>query len=191
MNRFHRWYCRTGHWRHEVQDEILPWALEGVDLGDHAIEVGPGPGLTTDVLAGRVPALTALEIDNRLAAALRARFTGTNVRVEQGDATAMPFADGTFTGAVCFTMLHHVPSAEKQDRLLSEVRRVLRPGSTFAGSDSLASLVFRVAHVADTMVLVDPDTFGERLAGAGFEQIRVEAGRHAFRFQARVPAIAA
>ena len=26
MNRFHRWCCRTGHWRHAVQDQILPWA---------------------------------------------------------------------------------------------------------------------------------------------------------------------
>ena len=58
MNRFHRWYCRTGHWRHAIQDQILPWVLRDVDLGDHALEVGPGPGLTTDVLATRVPKLT-------------------------------------------------------------------------------------------------------------------------------------
>ena len=191
MNRFHRWYCRTGHWRHAIQDEILPWALEGVDLGDHAIEVGPGPGLTTDVLAGCVPNLTAVEIDHRLAASLRTRFAGTNVMVEEGDATAMPFPDGSFTAAVCFTMLHHVPSAELQDRLLAEVRRVLRPGGTFAGSDSRASLLFTLAHIGDTMVLVDPGTFADRLATAGFEQIRIDAGKHAMRFQARVPLTAA
>lgn len=62
MNRFHRWYCRTGHWRHEIQDQILPWVLRDIDLGDDVLEVGPGPGLTTDVLAARVPRLTALEI---------------------------------------------------------------------------------------------------------------------------------
>ena len=43
MNRFHRWYCRTGHWRHEIQDEILPWVLHDLDLGDDILEVGPGP----------------------------------------------------------------------------------------------------------------------------------------------------
>ena len=184
MNRLHRWYCRTGHWRHEIQDEILPWVLRDVDLGDHALEVGPGPGLTTDVLVTRVPKLTAVEIDADLAARLRDRFAGTNVTVEEADATAMPFPDATFTGAVSFTMLHHVPSLELQDRLLREVRRVLRPGAAFAGSDSRPSVVFRVAHLADTMVLVDPDTFAGRLEGAGFEGVEVEAGKGAFRFRA-------
>lgn len=191
MNRFHRWYCRTGHWRHAIQDQILPWALRDVDLGDHALEVGPGPGLTTDVLATRVPKLTALEIDAELAALLRTRFGGSNVTVQEGDATAMPFADGTFSGAVSFTMLHHVPSADLQDRLLREVRRVLRPGAVFAGSDSRNSAIFRLAHVADTMVLVDPDTVATRLEAAGFEAVEIQTGKRAFCFRAIVPATAA
>ena len=188
MNRFHRWYCRTGHWRHVVHDELLPWALSGVDLGHHAVEIGPGPGLTTDVLAARVPHLTVVEIDPDLAAGLRNRLTGTNVTVEQGDGTALPFPDGTFSGAVSFTMLHHVPSVELQDRLLREVRRVLAPGAMFAGTDSRPSLLFRLAHLGDTMVLVDPDGFAERLEVAGFTAVEVGAGRSAFRFRAQAPA---
>ena len=188
MNRFHRWYCRTGHWRHEIQDEILPWVLRDLDLGDHVLEIGPGPGLTTDVLARAVPALTAVEIDEELAGRLTARFRGTNVTVEHADATALAYPDATFSGAVCFTMLHHVPSAEQQDRLLAEVRRVLRPGAVFAGSDSRASTVFRLAHVADTMTLVDPDGFAARLTAAGFDGADVDVAKGAFRFRARVPA---
>ena len=188
MNRFHRWYCRTGHWRHAIQDQILPWALRDVDLGDRVLEIGPGPGLTTDVLAGRAPALTAVEIDADLAARLSERFEGTNVTVVNADATALPYADATFTGAVSFTMLHHVPTIDLQDRLLREVRRVLQPGGVFAGSDSRSSLVFRLAHVADTMVLVDPHRFVDRLAAAGFEAPEVQAAKGAFRFHARVPA---
>ena len=111
MNRFHRWYCRTDHWRHTIQGDILPWVLRDAELGSNVIEVGPGPGLTTDVLAREVSALTAVEIDVELAAALRDRFAGTNVTVETADATDMPFADDTFSGAVSCTMLHHVPSA--------------------------------------------------------------------------------
>lgn len=187
MNRFHRWYCRTGHWRHAIQDQIVPWALDDIDLGDEVLEVGPGPGLTTDVIARRVPKLTAVEIDADLAARLRERFVDTNVTVEHGDAAAMPYPDGSFSGAVSFTMLHHVPSPELQDRLLREVRRVLAPGATFAGSDSRSSLVFRLAHVADTMVLVDPDTFAGRLEAAGFTGVEVEAGKGAFRFRSTVP----
>jgi hypothetical protein len=85
-------------------------------------------------------------------------------------------------------MLHHIPSPQLQDRLLSEVRRVLRPGATFAGSDSRSSQVFRLAHLADTMVLVNPDTFAGRLEAAGFINVEVETRKSTFRFRSTVPA---
>ena len=186
MNRVHRWYCRSGHWQRVVQDQLLPWVLGDADLGAEVLEIGPGPGLTTDLLRRRVTALTALEIDPRLATALRRRTAGSNVAVVGGDATAMPFPDAHFSGAVSCTMLHHVPSTTLQDRLLAEVRRVLRPGAWFVGSDSTPSLVFRLAHVFDTMVLVDPASFGARLTRAGFTEVTVRLGTGAFRFRARV-----
>ena len=81
-----------------------------------------------------------------------------------GDGTDMPFADSTFSAAVCFTMLHHVPSPEAQDRLFAEVRRVLRPGGTFAGTDSTGrGPGFALLHIGDTKVVLDP----ERAARAG------------------------
>lgn len=109
MNRFHRWFCRSALWRRSLSETILPWALQDAELGQHILEVGPGPGLTTDILRRRFWQITSVEIDHRLADALRQRMIGTNVTVIEGDATAMPFADGSFTGAVSFTMLHHVP----------------------------------------------------------------------------------
>jgi SAM-dependent methyltransferase len=185
VNRFHRWYCRTGHWRHEIENEIPPWALQDRQLGHHAREVGPG--LTTDVLAGQVHNLTALEIDADLALRPRERFAGTNVTFQRGDASAMPFASRTFSAAVSFTMLHHVPASDLRDRLLREVRRVLRPGASFVGSDSRSSLAFRVAHLGDRMVLADPESFGARLEAAGFDDVAVQMRRHAFRFRATAP----
>ncbi len=47
--------------------------------------------------------------------------------------------DHRFSGAACFTMLHHVPTAARQDRLFAEVARVLEPGGALVASDSLAS----------------------------------------------------
>ena len=73
-----------------------------------------------------IKALTAVELDPALAQALADRLAGTNVEVVNADATNMPFAADRFSGAVCLTMLHHVPSAAIQDRLLAEVARVLR-----------------------------------------------------------------
>ena len=114
-------------------------------------------------------------------------MNGTNVTVVTGDATSMPFPDGTFSGAVCFTMLHHVPSAELQDRLLADTYRVLRPGGSFAGADSIPNLIWNLAHVFDTRVPVDPDGFAARLKAAGFENVIVDAGSDNFRFRARRP----
>ena len=165
----------------------MPWALRGVELGDDVLEIGPGPGLATEQLWVWAPKLTAVEVDSGLADALRSRVAGRNVDVVTGDATAMPFEDGRFSAAVCFTMLHHVPSPELQDRLLAEVHRVLRPGGTFAGSDSTASLLFKLAHLRDTMVLVEPSGFGDRLRAAGFADIAVHPGHGAFRFRAIKP----
>jgi ubiquinone/menaquinone biosynthesis C-methylase UbiE len=168
----------------------MPWVLRDVVPGDDVLEIGPGPGLTTDSLRNWAPKLTAIEIDPALADALRVRMTDTNVDVVTGDATVMPFVDRRFSSVVSFTMLHHVPSADQQNQVLAEVFRVLRPGGTFAGSDSTGSLVFRLAHLFDTMVMVDPDSFGSRLEVAGFTDAEVRQAEGAFRFRATRPSVA-
>ena len=187
MNRFHRWYCASGRWASTVRNDLLPCALGDVDLGDDVLEIGPGPGVTTEQLRGLAPRLTAVEIDPQLAERLRASLAG-GVEVVTADAADLPFPDGRFSAVVSFTMLHHVPSAQLQDRLLAEACRVLRPGGVFAGSDSTTGPLFRLAHAFDTMVLVDPDTFADRLSAAGFVEPTVQRARHAFRFRATCPA---
>jgi SAM-dependent methyltransferase len=99
----------------------------------------------------------------------------------------MPFEDASFTSAVSFTMLHHVPSAALQDRLIGEVFRVLRPGAFFAGTDSIWSRTFQLMHLFDTMVVVDPNSFGARLQAAGFTDVAVRQADRAFKFRARHP----
>lgn len=186
MNRFHRWFCRSNRWRRRIGPRVA-WVLEGLDLGPEVLEVGPGPGLTSDILRRKAAHLTAVEIDPILAESLRGRLEGSNVTVLAGDASSLPFEDAKFSGAVSFTMLHHVPSRELQDGILREVFRVLRPGGYLAGSDSLPSFSMRLIHIGDTMVLVDPKTFGSRLEAAGFEDVFVEPANQAFRFRARRP----
>src|SRR5689334_6352754 len=163
MNRLHMWYCRSARWSRTVENALLPWALDGLDLGDTVLELGPGPGVTTRLLAARAPALTAVELDENLAARLRA----DGYDVVHGDATALPFDAATFSAVVCFTMLHHLPTPAAQDRLFAEAHRVLRPGGVFAGTDSRTSLRFRLFHVADTLTPVDPAGLPARLTAAG------------------------
>ena len=185
MNLVHRWLCRSARWKTTVEKYILPWVLEDIDLGSSVLEVGPGPGITTDLLRTRVARLTCVEIDKTFAEPLARRMAGQNVTVLRQDATAMSLSNASFDGAVCFTMLHHVASAALQDRLLAEVARVLRPGGVFAGTDSLSSRSFRLLHLFDTMTVVDPRTFPQRLEAAGFKDVRVDVNPYAFRFRAR------
>ena len=149
--------------------------------------MGPGPGLTTDILRSRVARITALEIDPALASSLAARMSGSNVTVIQGDGGAMPFQDSEFSGAVCLTMLHHVPSPALQDKLLREVFRVLQPGGVLAGVDSRISNYMRLIHIFDTLVPIDPSTFPSRLEAAGFAEILIETNATRIRFRARKP----
>ena len=187
MNLYHRRFCSSAGWGETLQTTVLPWVLRDFNLGNSVLEIGPGPGLATDILKEKFEKLTCIEIDQKLAESLIERMHGSNVDVRQGDATAMPFADESFSGAISMTMLHHVPKRELQDRLLAETFRVLKPGGVFVGSDSMVSLRFRVIHLFDTMVVVPPKTFEERLKRAGFTDVAVREGKGAFRFRAVKP----
>ncbi|MFZ1926352.1 MAG: class I SAM-dependent methyltransferase [Solirubrobacteraceae bacterium] len=187
MNKAHAVLCSSGWWARTVERELLPWGLAGLDLGDDVLEIGPGFGATTRVLARGCGSLTVLELSESYCERLR-QTLDDDVEVVQADATDMPFTDGRFSGVVCFTMLHHVPSRELQNRLMAEVSRVLRPGGIFAGTDSLGTgRAFKLLHIHDTLVPVSPDELPARLERAGLTEPSVEAGGRSFRFQARKP----
>lgn len=185
MNRLHHWICRSGYWRRRVEEEVLPWALEGLDLGEDTLEIGSGYGAASEVLGAHAGGLTCVELDWVIARSLARRTTGTKVRVVQADAKCLPFADGTFNAAFCFTMLHHIPDPVHQDRLLTEVARVLRPGGMFVGTDSFAGFLFRMIHAGDNFAPVNPRTLPQRLRAAGFAGISVDQRAPDFRFRAR------
>lgn len=181
VNRFHRRYCASQRWAEYVERDLLPWALQDVELGEDVLEIGPGLGVTTRLLSRGAPQLTAVEVDEGFVGRLRGEF-GASVAVVHGDGAAMPLPADRFSAAVCFTMLHHVPSAEQQDAIFAEVHRVLRPGGVFAGSDSQPSLRFRLIHLFDTMVTIDPEGLPQRLSTAGFENVSVATGPRGVRF---------
>ncbi len=187
MNARHIELCGGDEWAATVRTQILPWVLEGAELGDDVLEVGPGPGRTTDVISEMVPRVTAVELDPGLAQALAQRFSGSNVEVFQADATSLPLPAGRYSAALSFTMLHHVPSIEQQDRLLAELARVLRPGGLLAGVDSLDSEAFRALHEDDVCVPLDPAGLPGRLVAAGFTAVRVDVNAYAVRFRASKP----
>ena len=167
-----------------VEDELLPWVLDGCELGDDLLEVGPGPGLTTDILRRKAARVTAVELDLVLGGKLAARLADSNVTVIAGDVTRLPFRAGRFSAAACLTMLHHIPSPSLQDAALAEIARVLRPGALLFGSDGLDTPARREVHEGDVFVPVDPATLESRLLAAGFARAHVAVGDDRLKFTA-------
>ncbi len=187
MNEGHLQYLASPEWARTLETELLPWVEAAGDLGEDVLEIGPGPGLTTDLLRQRVPRLTAVEVDPSLGSALAERLAGTNVEVIVADATEADLPAGRYTAAACFSVLHHMPSTEHQDRLFAELHRVLRPGGIFVGQESLDLEMIRDGHAGDTFNPVDPDDLAARLSAVGFGSTTTDVVGYHFRFISRVP----
>jgi SAM-dependent methyltransferase len=188
MNKSHLTYLASPEWAEELRRELLPWIGGVGDLGDDVLEIGPGPGRSTDLLRERVARVTAVEVDQALADALAVRLAGTNVDVRHGDGADTGLPGGRFSAVTAFSVLHHVPAAEHQDRIFAEVHRVLRPGGIFVGTDALDIEPTRLAHLDDVWTPIDLASFPGRLRELGFGETSIDqAGRH-FRFAARKPA---
>ena len=107
MNRYETWLCGTRLWQWVTRRQVLPWVLQGSELGEHVLELGAGPGAATKELARLAARVTSLEYDHAFAAKLGTRMNGSNATAIQGDAATLPFADGTFSSAIAILMLHH------------------------------------------------------------------------------------
>jgi SAM-dependent methyltransferase len=148
MNENHARLCSSPEWMEFIADELLPSLTGHVDLGAQFLELGPGPGAATEWLRHRVERLTAVEV--------------------VADAGSLSFPDCSFDSVGSFTMLHHVPTPEVQNKLLAGAFRVLRPGGIFIGSDSLASDDLRDFHDGDTYNPIAPPCLLARLLALGF-----------------------
>jgi ubiquinone/menaquinone biosynthesis C-methylase UbiE len=99
-----------------------------------------GPGRWLDAGCGpRVYALQSLPgtlvgIDSAAAVLRTAQRNG--VVCVCGSTTALPFAEESFDGVVCFGLLHHL-SDEDADTSLTEMRRVTRPGGSVVLFDNV------------------------------------------------------
>jgi SAM-dependent methyltransferase len=186
MNKMHAELLGTAEWAAFLHEEVLPVVTQDTDLGDNLLEIGPGPGAATEWLRHRVGRLVALELDPAATAALDERFAGTNVQAVTGDATALPYPDGSFDTVGMFTMLHHVPTRARQDAILAGALRALRPGGTLIGSDSLPSDGLHQFHEGDTYNPVEPAAFLTRLQTVGFGEITLTVS-DTLLFRARKP----
>jgi ubiquinone/menaquinone biosynthesis C-methylase UbiE len=182
MNPIEHFFCSSSLWRYFSERHLLPWVLAGNDLGEHTLEIGAGYGAATRYLRERAERVTALESHRGSLLRFMEQHQADGIGLVCGDGTQLPFAAETFTSAVAILVLHHLTSAELQDRMLGEVLRVLRPGGAFAGLEITAGWVNRLAHIGSTFTPFSPEAAVGRLAAAGFAKISVDLRSGAFRF---------
>ena len=112
----------------ETIAEALP---QGVDV----LDVGNGLAAQDPVIAAvaETRRLVALNITlSQLVAGRRAPGRGRCRTAVNGDATRLPFADGSFDGVISVEAAFHFPS---RARFFAETFRVLRPGGVLTMSD--------------------------------------------------------
>jgi ubiquinone/menaquinone biosynthesis C-methylase UbiE len=187
VNENHATLCASPEWAEHLQVDVLSPLLTGVDLGARMLEVGPGPGAATQWLRRRVDRLVAVEAEADAAQALARRYAGTGVEVVHGDATQLRFPDESFDAAGSFTMLHHVPQVEQQQRVLAEMVRVLRPGGVLVGSDSVATDERREFHAGDVYNPLTPDQIRDWLHELGCRPVTVDVADETITFLAYRP----
>jgi GT2 family glycosyltransferase/ubiquinone/menaquinone biosynthesis C-methylase UbiE/glycosyltransferase involved in cell wall biosynthesis len=99
--------------------------------GRDVLDVASGEGYGAALLAGVARSVVAVEIDSESVAHAGANYRAANLRFLQGDALALPLADGSVDVVVSFETLEHLAD---QNRFMAEVRRVLRPDGLFVVS---------------------------------------------------------
>ena len=113
----------------------------GLQPGDLVLDVGAGFGRHCFEVARRGGRVVALDYAADEVVATRATLGGmvdageitleSYVGVLRGDATRLPFADGTFDRVITSEVLEHI---QADTAAITEFARVLKPGGTFAAT---------------------------------------------------------
>lgn len=103
----------------------VAWDALGPVPGKRLLDAGCGVGEVARELAVAGADVVALDHSAATVAAAAARDDGGSVQYVSGDVSALDFADASFDAVRCERVLQHV---EDPDQVVSELRRVTRPG---------------------------------------------------------------
>lgn len=119
------WYeTALGAAAHRIELRLIA-ELAAPKRGARALDVGCGTGICTAWLAQQGLEVTGLDRDPAMLAAARAK--APEARLLEGDATALPFAEGEFDLAVAITLFCFLDGRHRR-AAAPELLRVVRPG---------------------------------------------------------------
>jgi ubiquinone/menaquinone biosynthesis C-methylase UbiE len=175
---------------------FAPWAerlcdLTGVPAGSRVLDIACGTGAVTRAAARRTGgsgSVTGLDLSPAMLDSARRSVDGLPPRFEfqQGDATAMPFSDGSFDVALCQQAMQFMD----RQAAVAEMRRVVVPGGRL-GFAILRGIDFHPAYgvLADALEryggpelggmmrspfpALDREDLRELARTAGFEDVKV------------------
>ena len=143
-----------GRWSRELAPAFIEFV--GIGTNEKILDVGCGTGSLTLELASRTEAgeIVAIDYSPTFVEAARQRNSDPRVSVQQADATALPFADGSFDRALALLVLHFVSDAPLAIR---EMRRVVKSGGTvgavvwdhFGGMTGMRMIVDTLAGLSE------------------------------------------
>ncbi|MCA1726291.1 MAG: class I SAM-dependent methyltransferase [Actinobacteria bacterium] len=168
-------------WAAFSQRVVVPVALSVAPLPETArvLQIGCGGGFETAALARRFPRweITAVDFDPEMVGLARRRLArfGPRMRIEEGDAVALPYDPGSFDVVLALLVWHHVGDWR---RATAEAARVLRSDGRLVLADFLAP-----TFTGPVRALFPPEKayrFGElreALGAAGLSRYRRAGGR--------------
>jgi ubiquinone/menaquinone biosynthesis C-methylase UbiE len=131
-----------------------------------ALDIATGAGHTAAAFAPHVAHVIASDITEEMlgeARKLAAAKGLANMVAAVADAEALPFADASFDLVTCRIAAHHFPDVA---HFVAEVKRVLKPGGTFALVDDISP------DALSTPGFSDADLRDAALAYNAFERLR-------------------
>jgi protein-L-isoaspartate O-methyltransferase len=102
-----------------------------VASGKSVLDLGCGEGYGSNLLAEVASRVVGVDLSPQAIEHARIRYQRPNLNFEVSDCRKTGFPDGGFDLIVCFEMIEHI---EEHHQLLSEVKRLLRPGGCFVVS---------------------------------------------------------
>lgn len=146
------------------------------------LDIGCADGTTTYQIKKKFPKLKITGLDYYKGTIDFAKRTRPQVRFVHGDAHELPFGNETFDIVTAIEVLEHL---EKPKRVLSEIKRVLKPDGIFIIVQDTDSLLFRTVWwlwtkskgavwVNSHINCVPPKRLVKNLKKAGFKIIKVK-----------------